>query len=333
MTAPQIPVHKRKLSRAMIWTMAIGFYLVLIPYNWLLKKLGKPRAIIGVIGKRNINNAKIRKAFDAYIPDSGDIFACAYSKSGTNWLMQMAHQIAWYGKGDFEHIHDVVAWPDTPPRLGAKMFTPLRSDIIKKISPSGMRVIKTHLAAHYIPYSEEAKYLIVIRDPKEVLVSSYPFFGSVVGPLMPSVEVWLQMFLEPGWPMGFGNTWAEHTASYWALRDKPNVLVLSYTKLKQDPAHGISQICQTLGLELDEQQTAQVLERSSFSYMKNIDDKFIPVVAGSIPWARDFSMIRSGKSGNSRELLTEEQQQRIDRSIREELHRLGSDFPIDDFFG
>lgn len=220
----------------MVWVMAVGFYLVLLPLNWLMKKLGNSHALIGFLGKRNINSARIKKAFSGYVPDRGDIFVCAYSKSGTNWLMQIAHQIAWYGKGEFEHIHDVVAWPDTPPRLGDRMFTPLRSDIIKKISPSGLRVIKTHLAAHYVPYSDAAKYLVVIRDPKEVLVSSYPFFGSILGPLMPSVEIWLQMFLEPGWPMGFGNTWAEHTASYWALREKPNVLILSYTRMKRDPA-------------------------------------------------------------------------------------------------
>lgn len=75
-----------------------------------------------------------------------------------------------------------------------------------------------------------------------------------------------------------------------------------------------------------------MLDRSSFNYMKGINEKFIPVVAGTIPWARDFTMIRSGKSGNSGEMLSEEQQRRIDHSIREELQKLGSDFPIDDFF-
>lgn len=332
MTNPEIPAHNRKLPRLMVWILAILFYLILSPLNWLLKKLGKPKALIGFVGKRNINSDRIKKAFAGYAPDSGDIFVCAYSKSGTNWLMQIAHQIAWYGAGEFEHIHDVVAWPDTPPRLGEKMFTPLRSDIIKKLSPTGLRVIKTHLAAHYVPYSEEAKYLVVVRDPKEVLVSSYPFFGSVLGPLMPSVEIWLQMFLEPGWPMGFGNTWAEHTASYWALRDKPNVLILSYSKLKRDPEQGIRQISQTLGVSLNEEQFARVLERSSFSYMKGINHKFSPVEAGSIPWAKDFTMIRSGKSGNSAEMLNEEQQNRIDRCVQEELQRLGSDFPYEDFF-
>jgi len=44
-------------------------------------------------------------------------------------------------------------------------------------------------------------------------------------------------------------------------------------------------------------------------------------------------MMRRGQSGGSSELLTLEQQQRIDEHCRAELKRLGCDFPYDAVFG
>ena len=54
--------------------------------------------------------------FPSYAPRPEDVFICSYFKSGTNWTMQMAVQIAHRGRAEFEHIHNLVAWPDIPDR-------------------------------------------------------------------------------------------------------------------------------------------------------------------------------------------------------------------------
>jgi hypothetical protein len=43
-------------------------------------------------------------------------------------------------------------------------------------------------------------------------------------------------------------------------------------------------------------------------------------------------MMREGRSGNSKELLTPAQQRRIDAWCAQELERLGSDFPYERIF-
>ncbi len=314
-----------------MWLAAIPYYILLIPINWFMKLIGQPGFLFNFIGKRGANPKKLAKIFEGYIPDEGDVFVSTFSKSGTNWMMQISHQIAWHGEGEYENIHDAVSWPDIPGKRNEKVAAPLHSDLIKKLSPTGMRVIKTHLSAHYVPFNEKAKYLVVVRDPKEIFVSSYPFIGSLAGPIMPSVDVWFDMFLTKNWSMNFGNTWAEHTASYWELRNKPNVLVISFSKLKHDPETGIRRVAETLGVNLTEDELAKVVEKSSFQYMQEINHKYNLIPDSTLPWGSDFKMMRTGKAGNSSELISREQQIKIDKHFIQELKEIGSDFPYEEF--
>jgi hypothetical protein len=51
-----------------------------------------------------------------------------------------------------------------------------------------------------------------------------------------------------------------------------------------------------------------------------------------IPWkATAAPMMRKGTQSSSSELLSPEQQERIDRHFMAELKRLGSDFPYEEF--
>jgi hypothetical protein len=74
----------------------------------------------------------------------------------------------------------------------------------------------------------------------------------------------------------------------------------------------------------------RVCDKASFAYMKRIDDKFR--AWEMIPWkATAAPMMRKGNEADSSELLTPEQQRRIDEHFIRELRRLGSDFPYDEF--
>jgi hypothetical protein len=66
--------------------------------------------------------------------------------------------------------------------------------------------------------------------------------------------------------------------------------------------------------------------------MKAIDHKFYP---GEVsPFARPGGqMIRSGRRGNSGEMLSPAQQAHIDAWAKAGLARLGSDFPYERTFG
>ena len=167
-----------------------------------------------------------------------------------------------------------------------------------------------------------------MRDPKDVFVSSYHFTRAMVlGPLMPSVGRWLDTFLSKDAPIG---SWARHLASGWRLRDAGNVLFLTYDGMRADLGAAVDKIAAFLEVQLTPEERADVVERSSFGYMKRIERKF---EAPGAPWSKSTgSMMRRGESGTSGELITRDQQLRIDDYWRAELERIGCDFPYDAAF-
>jgi hypothetical protein len=331
MTTSSLPKLDRRISKRGVLLISILFYGVIMPLHWVLTKVGLESFLVRMMnpGKKS---GRYKKIFLDYEPTSHDVFVSTFSKSGTNWMMQIAHQVAWRGGGDYAHIHDVICWPDMGEKGSRGIAISLGDKKVQECSPTGLRVVKTHLSANYVPYSDKARYLIVIRDPKEILVSSYFFAGGVAGPLMPKPEVWLNLFLTDRFPLDFGNTWAAHTASYWALRDKPNVLVLLFRDMKDDLPGAVRKVADVLGVQLSSAEMNAVTEQSTFPCMKNIEDKFTPIPKGTLPWGNGLEMMRQGKSGNSREMLTLEQQHLIDAHFQQELARLGSDFPYQRLF-
>jgi hypothetical protein len=272
--------------------------------------------------------ARMHQDFGPYKPNEHDVLVCSYFKSGTNWSMQIALQIAYQGAAEFEHIHDLVPWPEIPKNV--KFAVDVENVALYNNSPSGHKVIKTHLLLSQLPWSETAKYLCVVRDPKDVFVSSYHFILAVLlGPLMPTPEEWLELFLSADAPLG---SWAEHLDGFWQLRDRANVLFLTFDEMKADTAGVIGRVAELLDVDLDPDQQQAVLHRSSFSYMKSNSRKFDPIGMGT-PWANQRgSMLRRGQSGVASELLSADQARRIDEYWAGQLQRLGSDFPYRERF-
>ena len=234
-----------------------------------LEYLGVASRLFRAISGRAANQDGAAASWGDYRPGAGDVVVCANLKSGTNWTMQIAHQVAHRGKGEFAHIHDVVPWPDAIVRDYA---IPLDDPKPRAESPTGLRVIKTHLSWPYIPHSDDATYICVVRDPKEVFVSSYHFIrDALLGPVMPLLGTWLEIFLSPGFA---GGSWAEGAKSYWEERNRSNVLFLSYREMSEDPDGAVRRVAEQMGVILVATEFDAVCERSSFAYMKSIDDHF-----------------------------------------------------------
>lgn len=297
------------------------FYGIGFPVTRLLALFGRwPRAF-GYFMRRMVVRA------GTYAPTDRDVLVCSYFKTGTNWTMQIALQIAHRGNAQFEHIHDVVPWIDMHPR--ARFAVPATDDDLWRKCPTGLRVIKTHAGFDHLAYHSGARYIWVVRDPKDVFVSSYHFIKSVtLGRLMPTPQQWLELFLSPYTPCG---SWARHVDSGWRNRHRDNVLFLTYEEMKADLPAAVRKIAALMRVDLLPAELERVVEQSTFAHMKSIDQKFDMI---ELPWTRPRgAMVRRGERGSAGEMLDAAQKQRIDDYWQAELKQLGSDFPYGERFG
>ncbi|MCI5146229.1 MAG: hypothetical protein D3923_12040 [Candidatus Electrothrix sp. AR3] len=144
------------------------------------------------------------------------------------------------------------------------------------------------------------------------------------------LEQWLNSFLQPDCLFG---DWAVHTASWWALRKKLNVLVLTFSDLKKNTVDIIGQVAELMQVELSSEQLATVVTRSGFAWMKEHESQFKALTLPQLGGKKERPlMLRSGKSGTSGELLTVEQQEGINQFFLNRLEQLDSDFPYKEFF-
>jgi hypothetical protein len=316
-------LRRKSFSPWVRYPSMVLLYGLLVPATKALEKTG----LWTRLAKRPRRPSRFMDKFGEYRPTAHDVFACVYFKSGTNWLMHIVVQVIHRGAADFEHIHDIVPWPDSP---DPRYTVPLSDETAWKNSPTGLRVIKTHDAFANVPYSPEARYICVVRDPKDVCVSAYHFVRAEgMGPMTPSVPNFVEWFLSPNFAF---HPWAEFLAAYWAIRDRENVLFITYEEMKKDLASAVRKIAALLNIELSESEVEAVVRQSSFEHMKKIEHKF--ETGMMVPWSKpQGAMIRRGKHKASDELLTAAQQQRIDDHFRAELKRLGCDFPYDEAFG
>jgi hypothetical protein len=328
---PATPFKRQMPPLALRCLMGAAMFGVMGPYARYLDRRGRAAAAMASFAARRYKAAKAKNPFIGYRPTAHDVFVAAHVKSGTNWMMQIAHQLAFHGEGEYEHIHSVVPWPDVQLMGPMKCYAiPLDDPSVWMASPEQKRVIKTHCDWDWLPYSPEARYIISIRDPKDIFVSSYHFFVKE-GPLQFtrfSPETWFEIFLQSG--MGPWSVWPVNTAGYWAERHRPNVLIVSFNKMKADLRGSVRKVAEFINVKADDALIDRVCEKSSFAYMKTIDHKFR--AWQMIPWANTAApMMRKGEKGGASELLTLEQQRRMDEHFMAELRRLGSDFPYQEF--
>jgi len=303
--------------------------LAWLPTKWILqfKHVVLKRPVYQQNLKRVASrmNQHADTAFDGYTPVANDVIAAAYFKAGTNLLMYICYQITEKGEGEFDHIQDVMPWPDAAqPKYWMSLF-----DKSAYESRTGLRVIKTHLPATKVPINNQAKYIAVTRDPKDCAASGYYYFRSLIfGPAVPPPSIWLDHMSSKGAPFG---RWDAFTASWYQERNQSNVLFLRFDEIKNNPVDAVKTIAHFLDVKLSPEALNKVVAKTSFKAMKAINHRFFPATQSM--WTKvGGSIIRKGQSGDGETLFDSEQLQKFDTEMENGLKALGSDFPYTDLY-
>lgn len=258
-----------------------------------------------------------------------DIVIATYSKSGTTWMQQIVSQLIFQGEEGLP-VAEMSPWMDlrVPPRE-------VKMPMVE--AQTHRRFVKTHLPVDALVFSPEAKYLYIGRDGRDIIWSLYnhhlnandawydalnntpgrvgPPIGPVIGDESEYFEHWLDNDGAPFWSF-----W-ENLASWWAIRDLPNVMMVHFADLKADMKGQIQQIADFIDVEIDDATMHKVLEHCSFDYMKAHADQSVPL--GGAFWdggAKTF--IHKGQNGRWGDVLSDELSARYEQTA---IDRLGPD--------
>jgi len=231
---------------------------------------------------------------DAFIPESTDIIISPYPKSGTTWTQQIVHSLRTQGDMDFGEITEVVPWISMSYDLGIDLTTP------QKAHP---RAFKSHHKWDDIP--KGARYIISIRNPKDVVVSDYRFLGDwIFDTSLINISEFAKAF-----PLKDDDYWT-HLESWWSQYDNPDVLFLCFEDMKADLIGTIRQVATFMQIPLDDELLAIVEQHASFDFMKahqsQFDDHLIRQhrnEAMGLPLTATTTKVQDGKVGSHKTQL------------------------------
>ena len=199
---------------------------------------------------------------------------------------------------------------------------------------AGFRLIKTHLPYHMTPQNSKAKYIFVIRNAKDTVVS---FFHHTRGFVKHynfadgTFDTYFRLFVEGR--VDFGSyfdcvrSWLDH-------KDDDNILCVTYESLRSNPREGVLKIAEFLDAKVyperllanNEDILDKVLEHSSLKSMQQDPRRWC-----SERPKEHTPFIRKGSMGGWDELLTPQQIEILDSKMREicseaELRMLGEKY-------
>ncbi|KAH6926193.1 hypothetical protein HPB50_015805 [Hyalomma asiaticum] len=293
-----------------------------------------------VVAYGEINGLIVSPAFPAdivrealsYRPRPDDLFIVSYPKCGTTWMQHIVYNIL----------------NDRPPEGGFLELSKAMPYLEMQGAESATAMarpgaIKTHMPFHLQPYSKEAKYIYITRNPYDCCVSFYYHTKSIPEYCFEdgTFDDFFDMFLEGRVDAG---DYFEHVLSWYARRFDDNVLFVTYENLKKDTAAWIIRIADFIGekygRELRENASAlaRIMNETSIRSMqgrvnegmRNMHEDMISVSEDKPRWIKliaelvgkdmaqkpktgDF--IRKGEVGDWRNHFTPEQVVRMKKRI------------------
>jgi len=260
--------------------------------------------------------------YSEYTPRPDDIFVVTFPKSGTTWLQMILYQIFTDGEMDFAHIAEWSPYFDAFVRGG---------DGIEHL-PSP-RVIKSHLAYKMIPKGP-CKYIYVARNGKDVAVSYFHYCQTHLS-FNGDFGQFFDLFLN-GFPSGvydhptwieYGHpTWFEHVSQWLENRSNLDVLFLTYEELKHNREGAVRKILAFCGKEVSPEKFARIVERSSFAFMKQYENKLDTLTCRLIEGKmKTGNFIRKGEVGGWKEYFSSEQKELFQRRLTKHLNNLNAE--------
>ncbi|XP_019935259.2 sulfotransferase family 5A, member 1 [Paralichthys olivaceus] len=232
-----------------------------------------------------------------------DVLIVSYPKSGTTWLQEIVTLIL--SRGD-PHLNQTVPnWERAP------WLEQYYSAAVLEASSATQRIITSHLPHHLLGpalQGSKAKVIYVYRDPKDVVVSFYHFHKMAnFLPDAGTFEGFLKRFLEG--TLNYGS-WFDHVKGWSSQKNfMDNLLHITYEEMSLNLHDAIGKVSSFLQCPLVEEEVNNCVKLCSFASMKNNNMVNYTLIPHEIMDQSKGSFMRNGKTGDWKNMFTEEQNQ------------------------
>lgn len=264
----------------------------------------------------------------------GDIVISTSYKTGTTWMQTIVANLLFQDGAFPAPVSAMSPWLD--------MALPPLEKISEALeAQTHRRFIKTHLALDGLPYFETARYVVVGRDMRDVFMSIWNHHSgysdqakamfkerdAVTGHEFPldikDLHEMFKMWIEKSsfeWEGSGYPYWSHlhHAQTWWDFRQLPNILLVHFTDLLENPEAQIRRIAKHLDIKIDEQHLPGILQRISFNGMKENFDAIMP--EANMLWREGSkTFMNKGTNGRWQGVLTESELAECQAAVEREL--------------
>jgi len=266
----------------------------------------------------------------------GDIVISTPPKSGTTWT-QMLCALMLFDGPNFPAMLDALSpWLDMRIRSEDEVF-----DIL--VRQTHRRFIKTHTPLDGLPLREDVYYVVVGRDPRDVLVSWEHHLANVdldvlmgtraeaIGlddladwepppPPDPDPAVRFREFVDAEWSTSELVSLPavlHHLDTGWQRRSDGNVELFHFLDYQRDLVGEMERLARFCAIDIERERLAELAPEAGIARMRDRADEILTGNAKSHHWKNPAGFFRSGATGEWVERTTPADRDHYDERVAE----------------
>ncbi|KAG1682537.1 Sulfotransferase 1C2A [Nymphon striatum] len=198
-----------------------------------------------------------------FYPADEDVIVATYPKCGTTWTQSILWLLT----------HNLQKCPDMDMLIFGRFLEFIGKEGANKVIDE-LRILKTHLPLNLFQWNPKTKYIVVVRNPFDCVVSFYHhtkaflMYGFADG----TFDTYFELFMkgEVDWGDYF-----QHLVSWYKVKDEANVLFLLFEDMKSDLQPVLKKIGKFLGGKYagmvdNDEVIANIIEGVSIKKMHNM---------------------------------------------------------------
>jgi aryl sulfotransferase len=270
----------------------------------------------------------------AFRPRPNDIVVATYPKSGTTWVQRILSLLIFRSA-------EPIALDRTFPWLEVNR-RPIESVVADLEAQQHRRSVKTHVPFDGIPHFDEARYIHVVRDGRDVCMSYHnhctgfrpealarmdaiglaePSLRRPYPRVHPDPRIHFHNWLTTGAVDGErdGTPYLSYFAyerTFWDARKEKNLLFVHYNDLQADLTGEMRRIAHFLDIDIADTEVSRLAGSASFESMRENANALIPEMAKNFEGGA-LRLVNKGQSGRWRGLYDEVDVELFDAKLRD----------------